>query len=283
VIGGRTLDIIGFELQYKTNDVVAVRVTLEGVAPAVTQTADKTIIRIVELDNQNRPVESSKVERTTKVINIQEIADMIAARDAELQTFRTHIDEKAVMDIDTSAADAKYNEAKQKVDSARALPSTQYVLASQYLTDAQKAIQNGETELDRAWAEKEVQTAQIPINNVDTIIAWFKGNTSTANDQQLPAIISQRESAVTLISLANDNIANGNYVQARTKAQEAYTKGNESYNNALARQKDLLSGWKITFPALPGITFIVIGIIVVVLVAVGIIIYRKRSRWDELG
>ena len=42
-MGGRTLTISGFELSYKTSDEVSVRTTLEGVAPPVTQTSNKTI------------------------------------------------------------------------------------------------------------------------------------------------------------------------------------------------------------------------------------------------
>jgi LytS/YehU family sensor histidine kinase len=122
VMGGRTLTIVGFELSYKPSDSVAVRVTLEGKAPAVTETTDKTIIRIQEIDAQGRPITSSKVERTAKVINTGEVPKVIAERDTDLQTYRTHIDEKAVLGIDTSAAEAKYNEAKQKIDAARARP-----------------------------------------------------------------------------------------------------------------------------------------------------------------
>jgi glucose uptake protein GlcU len=29
--------------------------------------------------------------------------------------------------------------------------------------------------------------------------------------------------------------------------------------------------------------FIILGVVAVILVVVGVIIYRKRSRWDELG
>ena len=139
--------------------------------------------------------------------------------------------------------------------------------------------------LDKAWAEKEVAAAQLPINNVDAVIAWFKGNKTTAEDSQLSAIVSKREVAVGYISTANDQIASGEYSQARSKAQEAFTKGNESYTDALARQKQLMSGWSFSLPQIPipGGIFIVIGVIVVILVAVGIVIYRKRSRWDELG
>jgi hypothetical protein len=284
-MGGKTLTISGFELAYKSGDLVDLRATLEGKAPMVTQTADKTIIRIQEMGTNGAAIATTKVERTAKVINVGEVPIVIAERDTELQTYRTHIDEKAVLGIDTSAADAKYNEAKQKIDSARARPKTQYAEALADLTVAQTSISAGEKALDRAWAENEVAAAQIPINNVDGVIAWFKGNKTTAEDQQLPAIVAKREVAVSYISTANDQIASGEYSQARLKAQAAFTKGNESYNDALARQKTLMSGWSFSFPQIPipGGIFIVIGVIVVILVAVGIVIYRKRSRWDELG
>ena len=284
-MGGKTLTITGFELAYKTGDTVVVRATLEGKAPTVTQTADKTIIRIQEMGVTGTAIDTTKVERTAKVINTGEVTAVIAARDGDLQTYRTHIDEKAVLGIDTTAGEAKYNEAKQKIDSARARPSTQYTEALADLAAAQTSISDGEKALDRAWAENVVAAAQLPINNVDGVIAWFKGNKTTAEDPQLPAIVAKREVAVSYISTANDQIASGDYSQARSKAQDAFMKGNESYNDALARQKTLMSGWSFSFPQIPipGGIFLVIGVVVVILVAVGVVIYRKRSRWDELG
>ena len=72
-----------------------------------------------------------------------------------------------------------------------------------------------------------------------------------------------------------------------TKAQEAFNKGNESYTDALARKKVLESGWHCpvsrNFRKIPGGIILIVGIVVVVLVVVGFVIYRKRSRWDELG
>jgi hypothetical protein len=281
VESGRTLTITGFELSYKTSDEVVVRVTLEGLAPVVDKTTNKTLIRVTEYDGNSKPVTSSQVEKTAQVINPDEVASTIESSDAALQVYRTHIDEKAALDIDTSAAEAKYTEAEQKINSARSRPSNQYAGAQEDLNAATAAIKDGETALDKAWAENEIAAAQVPINNVDTIIAWFKGNAS--NDQQLPTIITKREVAVSYISNANDNIAGGNYAQARQKAQDAFAKGNESYTEALARQKQLSSGWSIPLPKIGGSLFIVIGIIAVILIVVGVIIYRKRSQWDELG
>src|SRR5665647_3324541 len=94
VEGGRTLTITGFELSYKTSDEVTVRVTLEGVAPTVDKTTNKTLIRITEYDKNNKPITSSQVEKTAMVINTGEVASTLESINAELQVYRTHIDEK---------------------------------------------------------------------------------------------------------------------------------------------------------------------------------------------
>jgi len=283
VSGGHNLAISGFELAYKMSDDVAVRINLAGNAPSVTQTTDSTILRVTEYDANDRAVTSSQVVQNATIVNTADITSSISSTETALADYRTHIDEKAALNIDTSAAEAKYTEAQQKIASASARATSEYTEVNSDLTDAKTAIDDGETALDKAWAEYEVAAAQVPINNVDAIIAWFKGNTSTANDQQLSTIITMREVAVSYISNANDAITSGNYAQARQKAQDAFAKGNESYTDALARQKELSSGWSLPFPKIGGSTFIIIGIVVVILVIVGVIIYRKRSQWDELG
>ena len=289
--GGRMLELSGWDLSYPTKNVEeSIRVTLEGTTPTVTATSNKTIIKIQEVDSRNAVISSSLVEYTRLIVNTGEKSTAISTANSNLQAFRAHIDEKAAMDIDTSAAEAQYNAAKQNIDAAQALPSTQFTAALNNINAATTAIANGEKLLDKAWAENEVATAQVPINNVDQKIAYFMGNQSTANDAKLVLIKTKREAAVSSISTANDDIANGNYAQARTKAAEAYTKGNESYNDALTWQNQLQSGWN-PFSVFAGIgsifsssiLVIVVGVVAAVLIVVCIIIYRKRSRWDELG
>ncbi len=282
---GRVLSVSGWVLSYPSSVEEALKVTLEGTAPSVSQTTNKTLIKIAEYDSHSNLLSSSVVERTAVVVNIAEVQSKVSEKEAALQVYRSHIDEKSALGIDTAAAEAKYSEADQKIRTAKSLPSTQYAQAYSNIDAAQAAIDDGETALDRAWAENEVTNAQIPINNVDNIIQWFKANRSTSDDAQLPAIITKREVAVSYLSTANDEISNGNYAQARSKAQEAFAKGNESYTDALARKKVLESGWfqLPSLPKIPGGIFLVVGIIIVVLAVVGYVIYRKRSRWDELG
>lgn len=282
---GRVLTVSGWVLSYPSSMEESLRVTLEGNTPTVSQTTNKTLIKIAEYDSHSNILSSSVVERTAVVVNIAEIQSKVTEMESALQTYRSHIDEKSALGIDTAAAEAKYSDAGQKIKTAKSLPSTQYIQAFSNLNAAQAAIDDGEIALDRAWAENEVASAQIPINNVDNVIQWFKTNKSTADDSQLPAIIAKREVAVSYLSTANDEISNGNYAQARVKAQDAFNKGNESYTDALARKKVVESGWfqLPSLPKLPGGIFLIVGIIVVVLAVVGYVIYRKRSRWDELG
>jgi hypothetical protein len=284
---GRVLSVSGWVLSYPSSVEEALKVTLEGTAPTVSTTSNKTMIRIAEYDSHSNLISSSVVERTAVIVNIAEVQTKITEKEAALQTYRSHIDEKSAMGIDTAAAEAKYSEADQKIKSAKSRPSTQYLLAFADIDAAQKAIDDGEIALDRAWAENEVNNAQIPINNVDGVIQWFKAN-DTRNDAQLPAIITKREVAVSYLVTANDEISNGNYAQARVKAQDAFNKGNESYTDALKRQYELehggiLSWLKLPNIKVPGGIFLIVGIVVVVLAVVGYVIYRKRSHWDELG
>lgn len=285
--GGRTLSLSGFELSYPSKVDQSVRVTLEGITPSIDKTTNKSIIKIQEVDQNNNVITSSKIDRTAMVINVAEISSAISAKRTDLQTYRTHIDEKAAIGIDTTVAEAKYNDAKSKIDTAAGLPSSQFSTAILYLTTASDLITDGEKSLDKAWAESEVLNSQTPITNVDAVIAWFKGNKSTADLPELSPIISKREIAVSYISTANDEIANGNYAQARSKASDAFAKGNESYTDALALQKKTTSG--IDFGGMiggvlkSGVIIIAVAVVAIVLIAVGVIIYRKRSRWDELG
>jgi hypothetical protein len=287
---GRVLSVSGWILSYPSEKEESLKVTLEGLTPKVSKTSEKSMIKITEYDAHNNPLTSTAVYKNATIVNPAEITERINSLNSEIQSYRSHIDEKSALGVDTSSAEGKYSEAQSKIDAAGKLPTSQYLQAFTTLDSAQTAIDEGEAALDRAWAEMEVMNAGIPITNVDNIIQWFKANASTANDQQLPAIITKREVAVSYISTANDEISNGRYEAARSKAQEAFAKGNESYTDALKRQYEIehggilqvLFGW-IKLPKLPGGIILPVVIVVVVLAVVGYVIYRKRSHWDELG
>jgi hypothetical protein len=283
--GGPRAQLGGWILSYPDRE-LSIRVIMDGIAPEVDTTQNKIILKINELDSYGKPVSTTGYVKEAMVVNIEDINNAISAADSNLQVFRTHIDEKYALEVDTSLAEGKYNDAKAAVSNARSQPSSQYGAALASLTSAQDLITEGEKALDKAWAEKSVADAQVPITNVDQVINFIKPNISST-DSRLSPIISKREVAAGYISTANDEIFAGNYERARGKAQEAFTKGNESYTDALDLKKQISEGFN-PLGAIgkffgSGTLFIIIGVVAVVLIVVGVIIYRKRTRWDELG
>lgn len=278
--------LTGWILSYKPSDVDEnLAVTLTGNAPSVTTTSDKTIVQVQELDSRNNPVTGSLVSVIRKVINVGEVTQLIATRESDLQAFRAHIDEKAALDVDTAEAEQKYSSAQAAINDARSQPATGYSAAIASLTSAQTLITDGETLLNKAWAEKDVADAQEPITKADELIAFLKPNATSGDaNTKLTAISTTREIAAGYISTANDEIFAGNYDRAREKAAEAFTKGNETYANALALKKEMTSGFQFPLPKLPGGSLLIIAAVVIVIIgAVGYVIYRKRTQWDELG
>lgn len=95
------------------------------------------------------PVSATQVSVNPPVTlnRMTEVVATIAATDADLQVFRTHIDERAAQGFDISVAEAKYNEALQKIDSARSRTSNQVTEALADLKAASVAINDGENSL----------------------------------------------------------------------------------------------------------------------------------------
>jgi hypothetical protein len=283
--GGPRIQMGGWILSYPDRE-LSIRVTLDGLAPDVDKTQNKTIIKITELDSYGKSISTTPFLKEAIIVNIADVNNLIAESESNLQIFRTHIDEKVALEVDTSTAEGKYTEANTAINDARSQPSNKFDAAQVSLTNAKDLIAEGEKLLDKAWAEKTVADAQIPINNVGQTINFIKPNVSNT-DPRLSPIIAKREVAAGFISTANDEIFSGNYERAREKAQEAFAKGNESYNDALDLKKQITEGFNPlgAIGKLFGSSTLVIIVVVVavVLVAVGVIIYRKRTRWDELG
>jgi len=259
-----------------------IHVVLSGYAPEVEHTEKRTIIILYQMDKYNNPINGSNRSVQPFVINTCCIhtcnPNGYLASLTSLQAFRDHINESASQGIDISSAEAKYNEAQQKIAAASVLPANQYAKALNELNAARAAIGDGEKALDKASAEKSVADAQIPLQLTSQIIGWYKGNRSTAYDENLPAIIAQRDLAAGALSSANDAIANGNYSQARAKALDAYLIANTSYNKAVRCHNQLTCCYDPVHTLLrgSGAVFVGIGIAAIVLLIAGIIWWKKR-------
>lgn len=109
------------------------------------------------------------------------------------------------------------------------------------------------------------------------------------SDARIMPIVAQWEIAADKLSDAKDLFQERDYEAAAVKATEAATKGDEVLNNALALKEkvdsNFLSGiFGGVSGALSGsILTIVIIIVIAIIAIVGIVLFRKRRKWDELG
>jgi len=287
VDNAKTIDLSGWVLSYDPDDVEeSMRVSLTGTAPSVTSTTEKTIVEVSQLDNNGNLVdEATSVKR--KVVNTGEVTATIAATQSSLDELRIAIDEKYALGVDTGAAEDKYNTAQSAIASAKAQPASGYSNAIASLETAGQAISDGQKALDKAWAEKKVADAQVPISQTDALITWIRPNaTSSEYKSALSEISTQKELATGLVDDANDAINAGNYDNAREKADAAFRKANESYTSALAIKKSMMTGFNplgMIGGLFKGSTLIIVIVLLVIIGAVGYVIYRKRTQWDELG
>ncbi|WP_054848176.1 hypothetical protein [Methanoculleus chikugoensis] len=113
------------------------------------------------------------------------------------------------------------------------------------------------------------------------MITYFVENRSMSADPQVVAIMTKRESAVQFYSQAQDNLNGKNYPLARSKAGgDGLNKANEALADANALKEKIGEGFNLGGNLL---LYIGIGGVIIVLIVAGVVIYRKKTGWDELG
>ncbi|MDD1712804.1 MAG: hypothetical protein LUQ69_06540 [Methanoregulaceae archaeon] len=284
---GGNIAISGWELSYPGDRDLMLKVNMEGTAPVVNTSQNKTILRVVTLNAKGGTTAGTEVIRTRYVINPSEMRQIVTGGRAELQAFKTLLDQNAAQGIDISAAQAKYAEADGALQSAE--KSSSFVVQKGYVTTAEAAITAGKALLEKASAQKVITDANGLIDQTDSLITYFKVNRSMGSDPRLQPIIVKRELAAGLLSEANDYNSQGQYSQAMVKASEALNKGQDALNDATALKEDVGANpfTSIVSTVSGGVSgalmYIAIIVVIAVIAVVGIVLYRRRNRWDELG
>ncbi len=213
---------------------------------------------------------------TRDVVSAADIEGALAAQQQRLKDLKADMDAKAAEGVDISAVQAKYNAASSALTSAASAGPAQ---AKSYIDTAKSNIDEAIKLLDKAWAEKAVADTGAAIESLDGMINYFVENRSMGSDPQVVAIMTKRESAVQFYTQAQDYLNAGNYAMARSKATDGLNKANEALADATALREKIGEGF-----SLSGNLLLYIGIgAVVVLIVVGVVLLRKRKRWDELG
>ncbi len=260
-----------FEIDYGDED-IELDVQLRGIVPS--SASGKILVTKIEHLRGDDVKDTHSVSRD--VVSSDQVAGSLSAQQQRLKDLKADMDEKTTQGVDVSAAQAKYNTASQALTSAASAGPSQ---ATSYIATAKKDIDEAIALLDKAWAEKAVADTGATIESLDGMITYFVENRSMNSDPQVVAIMTKRESAVQFYSQAQDNLNAKNYPLARSKAADGLSKANEALTDANNLKEKIGEGFNFG-----GNLLLYIGVgVILVLVVVGVVFYRKKSGWDELG
>jgi hypothetical protein len=260
-----------FEIDYGDED-IELDVQLRGIVPSSATT--KVLVTKIEHLRGDDVKDTHSVSRD--VVSTAQVEGDLSGQQQRLKDLKADMDEKAAQGVDISTVQAEYNAASQALTSAASAGPSQ---AASYIATAKKDIDEANALLDKAWAEKEVSNTGATIESLDGMITYFVENRSMASDPQVVAIMTKRESAVQFYSQAQDNLNAKNYPLARSKAADGLSKANEALTDANNLKERIGEGFNFG-----GNLLLYIGVgVVLVLVVVGVVLYRKKSGWDELG
>ncbi len=279
--GGKRTTISGMDLAYvATKYEVKVSFSMTGSVPSTFTSGDIILVRALELDSDSDIV-GAAVYKNGTVFNPDVLKDQVARARADLASLKSAITEKASMGVVVTAAQQKYDAAKSTLDSAESKIQTSPSDVSALLKTVSDGITAGNSLLDKAWAQQSLDAAKTNLSSVDGLINEFTVNRSIkVTDSRLVAIINKRDLSAQAISNANDLFTTGTYSTARAKANDGNILATQAWNLSLTLKGELDQGFSL--PNLGAILpFLVV--VVVVLIIAGVIIYRKKTQWDELG
>lgn len=286
---GKFFKISGFELEYPKETTVKLRVMLEGTVPQINATQNITVLRFQWLDQSSKVRDDGEYTLVRKVVNLQDVAKDLDKSRTSLEKLRTEIDQSTAEGANTTEAERKYAEAERLLNTA-----TGGNVSSQTgsLERIGTLIEEAEQSLDRSSVQAELDRATSQIKNVDEMLAFFKSNSDLANDPRVAAITVKRESAQQSLTSASDSMSDGNYNQARIRANESATKALEAYNDSVSLRSHYAgsqnttngtSNASATTGGGTGVLPYIVVIAVVAVIGIGAVLYQRRNRWDELG
>lgn len=283
---GPNIRVSGWELSYPSSRTVSLKVKVDGTAPTVTTSEEKIIFRVRETDSRNVVV-GTEVVRKKLVINPATLGEAIQTESARLTGIRSSLDQLAGSGLDLAGVETKYGQAAAYLQSSQ--QATDSTSKQSNLNNAKKLIDEMNATVAELQARHAIATAERSLQQTDEIITYLRVDKNMGSDAQLLSIITRWDIASDRLSGARDLFAEGDYQEAASRATDAATRGDQVLTEAAALKEkadsnpfaNVLGGIS---GGISGILWpVLIIIVIVILVVAGIVIFRKRRRWDELG
>jgi hypothetical protein len=276
--------ILGTDLTYiNTKYEVKVKFSMTGgTVPSSFKSGKIILVRALEINTQSSQVGNGVYVNGT-VISTEALSANVSRVDSDLTNLKADIDAKSNAGVDVTIPLQKYNYAKNALDNAKNDLITAPTQVQDLLDTATTNINDGRSALDQAWAKQSLDAAKGMIASVDGLLKEFTVNRSLkASDPRLVPITNKFDLAVKSKNDAQNLFDQGTYNTARSDSTQALGYANEAWNLSLTLKGELDQGFSLGLPNLGAfLPFLVV--VAVVLIIAGVIIYRKKTQWDELG
>lgn len=273
-VSKKQLDLSGWELSYE-NVEESVKVNLRGMAPKVDKSAQ------VEIVSVNVATAGGRVKDTVKnvsafVTNPGELKGDLSSVKESYSKLEKDLAQHKADGIDISKAEQKAKEASSALNSAA---GASYSNAQVYIKNANTYIKDAYAMLDSGLSQKAINDAKEAIDKTDEWITYFKTEKDLGSDPRLAPIITKREFAAEDASDAKELYDAGKYSEAKKKAEEAYQKATEVFDETQALQAELEKEPEgVALPDVSGILPYLIGLIILVIVGfIALRLFKNRG------
>jgi hypothetical protein len=283
-LGGKHATVLGMDLAYISSkyDIKVKFSMTDGVVPASFNSGDIILVRALEIDTHSDQV-GAAVYKNGTVINPKAQEANLTSMKGKLAELKSAITEKSNMNVDVTAAQAKYQIASDNLDTATTDIISSPSDVQSHLDTASAAINDASAALDQAWAQQSLDAAKVKIASVEGLIKEFTVNQSLKlSDSRLVPITNKFDLAVKSKNDAQIFFDQGKYDTTRSDANQALGYANDAWNLSLSLKTELGQGFSLGLPDL-GAFLPILLVVAVVLIIAGVIIYRKKTQWDELG
>lgn len=269
------LSLTGWELSYKDKE-EQVKVTLKGNAPKVNSSKQIEVVSI-STTGANSKVKEQVKNVSAFVTNPNELTGDIGSVQTKVKALQNEIAKYKADGIDTSKAEQKVKDANTALQTAT---KETFANAKIYMDNAGTYVQDGYTYLDMGISQKTIADAKEAIDRTDEWITYFKGDKKMETDPRLAPIITKREFAAEYSSNAQELFEQGKYTDAKQKAEDAFTKATEVFNdtqnlNNEINQTPASSGPDIGATVASILPNVAIVIVIIAAIA-GVVLFVKR-------
>ena len=243
--GGKHATIGGYDVAYPIANYASVTLQFSmtaGTVPTTFPSGTIILTQVTEVDPSGNQVGSAVFVNGT-VISPSALQTELNSLKAKLASLKADINAKAAQGIDVSAAQQQYNSASSALDMASIDLMSDPSKAQPLLDTASAEIDQGNSALDRSWADYSIQQAKTALASVDSLLNEFTMNDNLkTSDPRLVPIVNERDLAAQAITNANDLFMMGQFTSARGKASDGLNFANQALKTCLDLKNKLTNG-----------------------------------------